>query len=161
MRNENESLYEYDELEEYSEDYFNHDSDASSMEGDGFYGDIPDEELQELMEKRKQRYMEGYNRPMRDTKKVNTKAMIVVLALLILYYVVAFILNVSGVISNLVRSCGLSRTEGAYLIMPVKSIKISNIFLWKVEKLPCCLNEVKVVFQTMLQRYRVIRSIAR
>lgn len=106
-----------DDLREYDEEYFEQEDMKASLENDGVYGDISDDELRELMDRRKQRYTEGYNRPVRDTRTINTKVMVVSLVLLILYYVVAFILNVSGVISNLVMFCMMAPVTLAMVII--------------------------------------------
>lgn len=92
---------------------------------DGVYGDISEEELHRLMESRKQRYMEGYNRPIQTNRTISTKLMITIIILLFLYYMTFFGLNVAGVINSLVMVlCMLPVTLGViitYLVFKKKN----------------------------------------
>ena len=69
--------------------------------GDGVYSDISDDELKRLMERRKQRYTDGYNKPLKNSKTISSKLMVFIIICLLVYYLLVFVLNMTGQINQL------------------------------------------------------------
>lgn len=92
-----------------NEEYENNQEDQYA--DDGVYGDITQEELQRLMDSRKQRYTEGYNKPIKTDKTVSVKVTIAILVGIFVYYMTFFALNIAGIISRLAMAlCMLPMT---------------------------------------------------